>query len=154
MKFLEEEKGINIDIPKTKNANYDVINNNYPEELQLAKDGKFDWISEYKKPEFVAKVEKELDKKLAIRGKDTAKEVYGEEGIVNIARDRAQTIDATAKYEGKPDRYEARKLIDEQLKDFKGEFTDYANKLKEEFPYKSTFTEGGKTKSYTERKYY
>lgn len=151
LKFLEEEKGVNIDIPTKKSSKYEQFMGMYPDEMKLAQEGNFDFLKVGRDPEFIKKVENELDKKLSFRNRGTAKEVYGEEGIENIAMNRVHDIKAMAEEEGKPDLWAARKLINEQITNYKDEFDNYVNDVKESYPYKSTFTEGGKTRGYTER---
>lgn len=153
MKFLEEQKGIKLEIPTKKNPNEDIISKYYPDEYNYSLQNKgIDWLSLYKNDSFKQKVVADLKAKFAERGKDLDPIVaYGEDGIINIARERAQAIDQIGRSQGKPDYYAMREILKKEIDKHRGEFENYVNDFQNKHDYKSYFYDNGKKKKFDEQ---
>lgn len=148
MKFLEEEKGVSLEIPKQKNPNEELISKAYPEEYNYSIQNKgIDWLSLYKEENFKQKVVADLNSRLEARGRSMS---YTDEQISNIARDRAQTIDQIGRNQGKPDYYAMKDLLRQEIEKFRSEYEDYVENFKNKYDYKSFFYDNNKKKKFDE----
>lgn len=148
MKFLEEEKGVSLEIPKQKNPNEELISKAYPEEYNYSIQNKgIDWLSLYKEENFKQKVVADLNSRLEARGRSMS---YTDEQISNIARDRAQTIDQIGRNQGKPDYYAMKDLLRQEIEKFGSEYEDYVENFKNKYDYKSFFYDNNKKKKFDE----
>lgn len=151
MKFLEEEKGIKLDIPTAKHKDEENTAKFYPDEYKKSIQSKgIDWLSLYKNNDFREKVLNDLREKFKARGKDLDPiTAYGEDGFNNIARERAQTIDQIGRNQGKPDFYAMRSLLRNEIDKHSQEYNDYVEKFTEPYAHKSYFYDNNKKKAYS-----
>lgn len=153
MKFLEEEKGMKLEVPTKKNPNEEEIARLYPEEYKKSLENKgLDWQTLYKDENFRQKVINDLSEKLKARGKDTDvfKAYGGDWGINNMAKDRAMTIDQIGRSKGQPDYYAMRDLLRKEIEKHSQEYKDYVDKFTSPYDYKSYFYDGNSRKQYNQ----
>ena len=151
VKFLKEEKGIDLKIPNRVNPQEETIKQFYKSEYKASIANKgIDYQALARDPNFQNKVIEELRVKYQNNPKalDTMTQP---DRLFNLAKDRAMNIDQIARSQNKPDLYKARELASKHISKYDSEFNDYVKNIQEFYSYKSSFNNNGKQQPYNEQ---